>query len=570
MSFAFRTALVAAGVLFASRARADIMQPPPDGSIIPHILSPTGMCGRNDGLNVQACIDNSEVMLGGMRGAVNVIHNATIDQETFDPKCQLTFKILSKGGSVYGHVFGWYPVKAGSNTPPPLSDLHVFFNCADCQNEGLSRVLTLPPGTGTIAFFEGSYSSVACAAPAANGTVAVEPTYTMYTERRFNGRLRNGMPDTNSLPNFIRVLTWQSAARPDSFYFGWEDDGSQYSDQNFNDLVTLVSGIECASGGQPCDTGMKGFCANGTMQCRAGVLTCVPDQPPVPEKCNAVDDDCNGIIDEGDICPMGFVCFRGNCVPNCARGEFTCSGNTACEADAGVCVDIACRGINCPAGQVCRAGTCVGECSGVKCPWGQACRHGGCVDVCSGLQCDQGFVCSPSYAMGPDKDPAGVCSNCGCQGCPGGTMCKDMHCVPNDCLMVSCQAGTHCVSGSCADNCAGAVCPVGQKCSMGQCVLDGSAPRDAGKESGPVIITTTTGSLTTVGTTSSGTSSGPGGGPGPGAGSGGSAANGPGKTNDGASCGCRVPGRRAPGSATLLGSLLALVFLARRRRARTA
>jgi hypothetical protein len=568
MFLTFRTwaaLVVCAGVSVASAARADIMQVPPDGSIIPHISSMTAAC--TSGLNVQACLDDSEMMLGGTVGSVSAIHNATIDQETFDPKCQLTFKVLSKGGSTYGHIFGWYPVKPGAGTtPPPLSDLHVLLNCQDCQMPGTTRVLMVPPGTGAIGFFQGSYRSIACAAPGADGTVAVEPTFTNYTERRFNGRLRNGMPDTMSQLNFIRLLTWQSAARPDSFYFGWEDQADQYSDQNFNDLVTLVSGIECSSGGQPCNTGLKGFCANGTMQCRAGMLTCVPDQPPVPEKCNAIDDNCDGVVDEGDICPTGFVCHRGTCVPNCARGEFTCAGGTLCENDAGVCVDIACQTVSCPAGQVCRAGMCVGECSGVKCPWGQACRHGGCVDVCSGLQCDQGFVCTPSYPMGPDKDPAGVCSNCGCQGCPGGTTCSNMHCVSNDCANVMCIAGTHCVAGACVDNCAGAVCPPGQKCgNMGQCVPDGSAPRDAGKDTGPVVIDPTTSATT------GGTMTGPGSvttGPGTSTTSGGSGGSnaGPGKTNDGASCGCRTPGRSTPNGAALLLGLVALAAFGLRHR----
>src|SRR5262245_9662601 len=206
MSLASRTwgaFAVGAGLLLAPRAHADIMQP--DGTLIPKISSMTAAC--TSGLNVQACLDDSEAMMMGMRGAVDAIHNATIDQETFDPKCQLTFKVLSKGGSVYGHVFGWYPAKPG-NTPPALKDLHVFLNCQDtcstrptppmppiCQLPGMPKVLTLPPGTGAIGFFEGSYSGLACPAPAADGTVAVEPTYTMYTERRFNGRMRNGMPD---------------------------------------------------------------------------------------------------------------------------------------------------------------------------------------------------------------------------------------------------------------------------------------------------------------------------------------------------------------------------------------
>jgi len=55
----------------------------PDGQIIPIILSPGAGC--TTGLNVQACLDDSEVSLGGTAGAVGAIANATINQETFDP-----------------------------------------------------------------------------------------------------------------------------------------------------------------------------------------------------------------------------------------------------------------------------------------------------------------------------------------------------------------------------------------------------------------------------------------------------------------------------------------------------
>ena len=53
----------------------------------------------------------------------------------------------------------------------------------------------LPAGTGTIAFFEASYTftTVCPTMLNADGTLPGEPSYTMYTERKFNGRLRNGL-----------------------------------------------------------------------------------------------------------------------------------------------------------------------------------------------------------------------------------------------------------------------------------------------------------------------------------------------------------------------------------------
>ena len=65
MSLSFRTwavAVVGASSTYAAAARADITQVPPDGTIIPHISSTTGAC--TSGLNVQACLDDSEQMLG--------------------------------------------------------------------------------------------------------------------------------------------------------------------------------------------------------------------------------------------------------------------------------------------------------------------------------------------------------------------------------------------------------------------------------------------------------------------------------------------------------------------------
>ncbi|HEX3696285.1 MAG TPA: DUF4114 domain-containing protein [Polyangia bacterium] len=521
----------------------------PGGQVIPAILSATGSC--DSGLNVQACLDDSEVSLGGAAGTVKAIDNATIDQETFDPGCQLTFKVLSKGGSRYPHAFGWYAVKGG-NVPPALGDLNVFLTCMDTQTAGTTKTLTLPAGVGKIGFFMASYS-FDCGALAANGTLMTEPLYTFYTERRFNGLDRTGAPIANVPPNVIRVLTWQSAATPGSFYFGWEDDGIS-SDNNFNDLVTRVGGISCGGGGASCDTGMKGACAAGTQQCRAGMLTCLPNQSATPESCNAIDDNCDGTVDEGDnLCPMGKVCFRGNCVPNCTQSEFyPCPLNFACDP-TGICIETACKDITCPAGQLCRAGVCRGECEGIVCPYGQACRGGGCVDVCSTLKCDTGSACQVKYPNGPAQDAVGVCSNCPCGGCGAGNTCANNACVPTDCAAVSCTTGTHCQAGQCIDNCASAKCPAGSACDKGQCAMTGGG---AGGQPGSTMGAPDGGGLDAradVAAGSGGTTPGSG----AGASSGGSIKS---------ACLCRVEDSGANGGA-LAAALLALaVSRARRRR----
>ena len=46
-------------------------------------------------------------------------------------------------------------------------------------------------------------------------------------------------------------------------------------------------------------------CTLGATQCVGGMLMCFGNVDPTAEVCNGVDDDCDGMVDEGcQMCPM--------------------------------------------------------------------------------------------------------------------------------------------------------------------------------------------------------------------------------------------------------------------------
>jgi hypothetical protein len=71
-------------------------------------------------------------------------------------------------------------------------------------------------------------------------------------------------------------------------------------DDDCNGIVDDVMGLgqQCPADPYP-DGGMaKGECANGKLQCVSAFQSC-PPSPPMPEKCDGKDNDCNGKIDDG-------------------------------------------------------------------------------------------------------------------------------------------------------------------------------------------------------------------------------------------------------------------------------
>lgn len=378
---------------------------------------------------------------------------AATTPQTFDPTCNLTFKVIARGGG-QKNSFGWYNV---TGSKPEISDLHEFLGCND--GVGVEKTLAIKTHPaykgGKIGFFMASTEGKAgnCVQFGPNGPSAESLGYMYYSEPQYN--------DDNNGPNsYIHLVILDSKKYPKGFYFGWEDLFGG-GDNDFEDLLTRVEGISCAGGGEPCETGLSGVCSQGILQCQNGALTCLQSAPKGVEKCNAVDDDCNGAIDDGDdLCPEKFVCFRGACVKKCTTGEFACPVDLTCETSTGYCVEPTCAEKKCPEGSICRKGTCQAPCEGVVCPGGQVCRQDVCVDPCAGIECPGETVCE-----------GGVCKDkCGCGSCPGGKTCAaNGLCVDTGCEAITCDDGKVCIAGQCADACQNTKCPSGQICKSGSC-----------------------------------------------------------------------------------------------------
>ena len=112
--------------------------------------------------------------------------------------------------------------------------------------------------------------------------------------------------------------------------------------------------VSCPDAGVTCDTGMMGACSIGVTQCVGGGVECVQIGTSGPERCDGVDNDCDGEVDDGDLCPAGEVCYQGSCIAPCFEGG--CEAGESCTTE-GRCVETACIDVMCPSGQRCSGGT---------------------------------------------------------------------------------------------------------------------------------------------------------------------------------------------------------------------
>ncbi len=269
------------------------------------------------------------------------------------------------------------------------------------------------------------------------------------------------------------------------------------------DEVAHLEGLECGTD--------VGECEFGETKCVGGEIICVGGRGPAEEVCNGKDDNCNGIIDDGAVCPPNSYCYDGACRPVCDPGdEFSCMPQTDCvnvfieEESVYICLPTGgdCGGETCPEGWICVNDECVDPCEGVECePW-EECRQGICMDqscTAFGIDCPPEQICvnhecvdDPCIGAGCDADTefcVRVCDETECShecrklcACPPGERCTpDADCVEDLCHGVSCTGGTRCnhETGECEpDPCFGMTCPFGRVCYEGECIDDPCANVD--------------------------------------------------------------------------------------------
>ena len=248
-------------------------------------------------------------------------------------------------------------------------------------------------------------------------------------------------------------------------------------------------------GGGACGMNV-GRCRAGTNMCSGGTISCVGQVGPALETCNMIDDDCNGVVDDGynlmtDVrnCGMcGHVCSFPNAVAMCSAGtcqiaacaggfvnldmsptntngcEYMCTRTSATESCNGVddnCNGTIDEGVTPPANFCRAAGVCAGSTASCTGSGGFVCNYPPATYQTTETRCDgldndcNGVVDDPWPQLQP-SNPGYACNNGGVGAC---NRTGHYVCATTSTIMCNAPAGTSSMEtcNGIDDNCNGMI-----------------------------------------------------------------------------------------------------------------
>jgi hypothetical protein len=306
---------------------------------------------------------------------------------------------------------------------------------------------------------------------------SVDPTFDYFTYRPpTTGRGTTVYLGGHSYSGFSDTLGQGGTLQPDSSF------GIGGTRLVLNTLFNL--GATCTASGVACNTGQPGICAAGTIICQGGQPVCSQTNTPTGEVCNGLDDNCNWEVDEGlqTSCydgPGGTenvgLCRAG--VRSCVQagdgswGMGACAGQVLPAAETCNGLDDDCDGLvdeglqeTCYEGPTSSLDPSTGQPRGECRPGTRTCSNGSW-GACAGQVLPKPEVCSETPGNEKDDDCNGVVNDgCGCTdgatlSCytgPGGTNGVGV-----------CHGGTQTCSGNTWGPCVGEVVPAAEVCGNG-------------------------------------------------------------------------------------------------------